>query len=192
MKAKAAMLALVCGIALAGEPSLARRQLVKLLDVRTLHVEDLGGADAGPIRDLLIAAVQSKGLFILTEDPEKADALLRGSAEDLIYSETSRYREGINARGATSSSRRESGESEYGSASFGVGDNEDASSRLRRHEAVAAVRIVLRDGEVVWSASAESGGAKFRGAAADVAAKVAEQLEKAVEAARRDRPATNP
>lgn len=174
----------ICGIVSAGESPLVERQLAKLLTVRALHCEELGGQDAGPIRDLLIAAVQREGLFVLTEDPEKADAFLRGSAEDLIYTESSRYREGINARASSSSSRRESGESNYGAASFGVGDTEDASSRLRRHEAVAAVRIVLRDGEVVWSASAESAGAKYRGAAVDVAAKVAAELAKAVQQAR--------
>ena len=173
-----------CAAMTAGESPLVERQLAKLKSVRMLHVEELGGQDAGPIRDLLIAAVQGEGLFVLTEDPEKADAFLRGSAEDLIYTETSRYREGINARASTSSSRRESGESSYGAASFGVGDTEDASSRLRRHEAVAAVRIVLRDGEVIWSAAAESAGAKYRGAAADVAAKVAERLGEAMERAR--------
>ncbi len=170
--------------ALGAEAAVVERQLAKLGGVRTLHVENLGGQDAGPIRDLLIASVQNEGLFVLTEDSEKADAFLRGSAEDLIYTETSRYREGLNARASTSSSRRESGESNYGSSSFGVSDTEDSTSRLRRHEAVAAVRIVLRDGEVVWSAAAESAGAKYHGAAADVAAKLAAQLAKAVERAR--------
>ena len=107
----------ICGLAAAGEPPPAESQRTKLLTVRTLHVEELGGPDAGSIRDLLITAIHREGLFVLTEDPEKADALLRGSAEDLIYTEVSRYREGLNARGATSSSSRESGESRFGAAS---------------------------------------------------------------------------
>jgi hypothetical protein len=33
-----------------------------------------------------------------------------------------------------------------------------------KHEAVAAVRLVNRDGDVLWSATKEGMGAKFRGA----------------------------
>jgi hypothetical protein len=65
-----------------------------------------------------------------------------------------------------------------------VGDNEDTDRRERKHEALAAVRIVLNNGEVVWAAARESNGAKFRGAAADVAHGVADELEAAVAKAR--------
>ena len=90
----------------------------------------------------------------------------------------------MTARGAVGSSSRESGESQSSRSSFGVGDSEESSRRERRHEALAAVRLVLRDGTVVWSTTQESDGAKFRGAAADVAARVAEELAKAVRAER--------
>jgi hypothetical protein len=152
--------------------------------VRVVYVEDLGGADAGPIRDMIIGAIHRTGLFLVTENPESADATLRGSAEDLIYQDYQRYRSSLTARGAVAASNRESGESRSNSSSFGVGDNEESSRRERRHEALAAVRLVLRDGTVVWSTTQESDGAKFRGAAADVAERVAEELAKAVRAGR--------
>ena len=164
--------------------SLADQQLKKLAGVHRLYVEELAGEGAHAIRDLLVAAIHSRGLFVLVEDAASADAYVRGSAEDLIYTDYERYSTGINVRGAASSSQRESGESNYGSASFGVGDNEDTNRRERKHEALAAVRIVLNNGEVVWAAARESSGAKFRGAAADVAHGVAEDLEAAVANAR--------
>jgi hypothetical protein len=157
----------------AGEPG-------GLAAVRGVHVEDLGGPDAGSIRDMIIGAVHRTGLFVLTENPEAADAILRGSAEDLIFQNYQRYRESLTARGAASASNRESGESRFNSSSFGVGDSEESSSRERKHEALAAVRLVSRDGTVIWSTTQESDGAKFRGAAADVAERVAEELAKAV------------
>lgn len=167
-----------------GRPTPVERQWTKLLEVRVIHVEPLEGEGAAAIRAMLIGAVQRAGLFILTEDPEKADAFLRGSAEDLIFSDYDRYRTGLNVRGSSSGSRRESGESKFGSASFGIGETDEASIRERKHEAMAAVRIVLRDGEIVWTSTQESQGAKYRGSAADVAAKVTRELEKALARAR--------
>jgi hypothetical protein len=172
------LLALALGGALsAGDPG-------GLAQVRFVHVEDLGGPDAGSIRDMIIGAIQRTGLFVVTENPEAADAILRGAAEDLIFQDYQRYRASLTARGAASASNRESGESRYNSSSFGVGDSEESSRRERKHEALAAVRLVLRDGTVIWSTTQESDGAKFRGAAADVSERVAEELAKAVRADR--------
>lgn len=172
-------------VVMAEEPlSLADQQLSKLSGVRRLYVEELVGEGAHAIRDLLAAAIHSRGLFVLVEDAASADAYVRGSAEDLIFTDYERSRSGISVRGAASSSERENGESNFGSASFGVGDNEDSDRRERKHEALVAVRIVLNNGEVVWAAARESNGAKFRGAAADVAHGIAEELEAAVVKAR--------
>jgi hypothetical protein len=46
----------------------------------------------------------------------------------------------------------------------------------RRHEASAAVRLVNKDGDVIWSATEESTGGKFRGASAEVADKITGKL----------------
>jgi hypothetical protein len=160
-------------------------QLVKLLTVRTVYVDELRGADGREqIRDMLIGSLQRTGLFVVTEDQEHADACLRGSAEDLIFTEVYRQREGIQVRGAVSGSDRDSEVSEYNSSSFGVGDTDESYRREQKHEAMAAVRLVLRGGEVVWSTTQESSGAKYRGPAADVAEKVAKELVRAHEQAR--------
>jgi hypothetical protein len=41
---------------------------------------------------------------------------------------------------------------------------------------MATVRLVNKDGDVMWSTTQESNGAKFRGASADVADKITKQL----------------
>ena len=41
---------------------------------------------------------------------------------------------------------------------------------------MAAVRLVLSNGEVIWSSTQESSGARYKGAGADVADKVAKEL----------------
>jgi hypothetical protein len=177
------LLAAASAAAPTGSPqdrSLLEAQVFKLLAVKTVHVDELRGGDGREqIRDMLIGSLQRTGLFILTEDMEHADAYLRGSAEDLIFTEVYRQRDGIQVRGSVSASDRDSEDSEFRSNSFGVGDTDENYRREQKHEAMAAVRLVLRSGEVVWSTTQESTGAKFRGPAADVAEKVAKELLRA-------------
>ena len=70
-------------------------------------------------------------------------------------------------------------------AGFGVGESESERSSERRHEAVAAVRLVNKDGDVIWATTQESLGGKFRGASADVADKITAKLKEDFERARK-------
>ena len=53
--------------------------------------------------------------------------------------------------------------SRRGGVNLGVGQNESTRIAERKHEAVASVRLVNKDGDVIWSTTQESLGAKFRG-----------------------------
>lgn len=159
-----------------------------LLNVKRVHIEKLAGdQSAAQIRDMIINALQAANLFIVTENPDKADAVLRGSAEDNVFNDTFQSREGINARaslgGATGSSRATS--AQRGSMSVGIGQEESEKIVERKHEAMAAVRLVDINGDVIWSTTQESLGAKFKGASADVADKVVRQLIADIEKSRR-------
>jgi hypothetical protein len=44
---------------------------------------------------------------------------------------------------------------------LGAGESESSRSVERRHEANAAVRLVNKDGDVIWSTTQESMGASF-------------------------------
>lgn len=164
------------------EPPLSSEQieqqhLRQLLTLRRVYVDRLtGGETAAQIRDMVIAALQRSRLFIVTEDESRADAYLRGSAEDLVYTETRASREGINARASSRVSRRERNETDGVAGSLGVGESEDHYSRERKHEAVASVRLVSHDGDVLWSSTQESNGAKYKGSSADVAEKITKEL----------------
>ncbi len=146
--------------------------------VKRIHVEKRsGGETAGHMRDMIITAIQASKLFSLTENPDRADAILRGSAEDLIFTDTFQTSEGITARtsiGSGSGSNR--GNVLGRGIGAQVGDNESQRIQERKHEATASVRLVLKDGDVIWSTTQESLGGKFKGAAADVAEKVAKRL----------------
>lgn len=155
--------------------------LVHLLQVRRVYVEKLGGGEpAEHMRNMIIGSLQKAGLFVLTENQERADATLRGSAEDLIFTDAYEASEGIDARASmgagTPSSARGSGGRRSTYLSAGVGDRESSRIAERKHEAAAAVRLVNREGDVIWSTTQESAGGKFRGAGSDVADKITRQL----------------
>jgi len=151
---------------------------MKLADVRRVYVDQLtGGEVAAQMRDLLMSSLHNSKLFVVTENAERADAILKGAAEDLIYTEQFSSSDGVNLRAATGASRSTSSQG-LGNrgVSVSVGDNESVNLHERKHEALATVRLVNREGDVIWSTTQESGGTKFRGANADVAEKVTRQL----------------
>lgn len=169
---------------------------VQLLKLKRVYIDKFSGGDnATQIRDMVIASLQTAKFFVITENPDKADAVLRGSAEDLIYTDTFQTSEGINARtnlgvGRGSSSRSR----DYLSLGGGIGDNEQSRIQERKHEAAASVRLVNKDGDVIWSTTQESQGGKFRSASADVADRITRQLAQEFQHAREraKRPAPPP
>lgn len=150
-------------------------QLAELLKIRRLHVDRLaGGETAVQIRDMLIGALQATRLFIVTENAEKADTFLRGSAEDLVFTDTFSSSEGVHARIYAGNTKATGNSSRIPGLS--VGENESLRIAERKHEALATVRLVNKEGDVIWSTTQESLGGKFRGSSADVTDKVTRQL----------------
>jgi hypothetical protein len=161
----------------------------QLVAVKRVYVDRMtGGETAAQMRDLLITSFHNSRLFVVTENPERADAILRGAAEDLIFTDAFSSSEGINAHaggseaGSSGTSTRFNGAGSGASRSanrslnLGIGENDSTSTKERKHEAIATVRLVNKDGDVIWSTTQESNGAKFRGASADVAEKITKQL----------------
>jgi hypothetical protein len=159
--------------------------LKQLLTVRRVYVDRLTGGDtAAQMRDILMSSLQGTRLFVLTENQERADAILRGAAEDLVFSEAHSSSEGVNVR-LSGGTGRSSSKSSAPYAGLGIGENESEHSNERRHEAIAAVRLVNKDGDVIWATTQESFGGKFRGASADVAEKITSKLKEDFEKARK-------
>ena len=155
-----------------------------LVGIRRVSVDKFGGgAGADHLREMLISSLQNSRLFIVTEEQENADAILKGSAEadtfkDLhITSEhANQTRRSSRSNSMTTSGHFNTHEQSASSNDSSGGDGESSHIEERKHEASAAVRLVLKNGDVVWSTTQESLGAKFRGASADVADKIARQL----------------
>jgi hypothetical protein len=153
-----------------------------LSKVRRIYIAILTGGDAAlQIRDLLMTSLHNSKQFVITEDEDKADAVLKGAGDDDVFTDTFQSSDGINARSQISSGSSE-GLRNYASSSsnrsggLSIGENDSRRTEERKHEAIATVRLVSKDGNVIWSATAESLGAKFMGASADVADKIAKRL----------------
>lgn len=160
-----------------------------LLDVKRIYVGELtGGAEASALRDLIIAGIASTKLFILTDKEERADAVLKGAADDKVFTDTFDNYQGTTAHDTLGKSSSGTSVAAKATGLYGgnsIGENESHHTRERKHEAYASVRLCNKDGDVLWSTTQESLGGKFRGASADVAAKIARQITLDYDRARR-------
>ncbi|MGH9613656.1 MAG: hypothetical protein ACRD4P_11305 [Bryobacteraceae bacterium] len=151
-------------------------------NVRRIYVDVLsGGESAVRLRDLIIASLEASKVFIVTEDEDRADAILKGAGKDDVFTDVFTSSDTIGGHtqnGHSSSSREGRGFGSSVSKSGGIGLNESESEHTeeRKHEALATVRLVDRDGDVIWAVTEESLGAKFKGASADVADRIAKRL----------------
>ena len=168
------LLALLFAASLNAQNDLAKQ----LLSIKRIYVDRLtGGETAAQMRDLIIASLHSAKLYVITENPERADAVMHGAAEDLIYTDQYSSSDSVDLRASVGTGTRSTRTSSAArSLSAGVGDKDSTDIRERKHEAMATVRLVNKDGDVIWSTTQESNGAKFRGASADVADKITKQL----------------
>jgi hypothetical protein len=174
------LLLLVCsGFAQGVEPEPTQPSLAR---VRRIYIEPLTGGEASnQMRDMIIAALQNSRLFTITDNLERADAFLRGSSDDKVFTDEHNTSDSIGfhataGSGSSANSTYGTGSSTRQNNGAGITDSESSHIKERRHEASASIRLVDLNGDVIWSTTQESGGGKFRGAMADVADKIARQL----------------
>jgi hypothetical protein len=179
--------------------SIETDSLRHLLTVRRVYVDRFtGGETAAQMRDMIISGLENSKLFVITENQDKADAVLKGSGEDLVFNEQHSSSENTDVHSNVGTSQEvEDSALRGGTHSYdrtnrtaGMGSSEGRSSRSveRRHEANAAVRLVTKDGDVIWSTTQESMGGRFRGASTDVANKITRRLQEDYERARKLQP----
>src|SRR5947208_11327773 len=83
--------ALALPIAAAQAPRVpeATPPITSLLEVKRIYVEPLTvSAPAQALRDLIIAGIDSTRLFVLTDNPDRADATLKGAADDKAFTDS--------------------------------------------------------------------------------------------------------
>ena len=142
---------------------------VKLLKIKRIYVEGFGDDNtAKQLQAMVINALSECKRFIVTENKDKADAVLKGSALEKTSKELHVIGEGTAAAGGGGSSGG------FGAKAAAMEDSQASTETI--NDARLAVRLVDTDGDVIWTTTQESKGAKYKGSSADVADKIVKQL----------------
>jgi curli biogenesis system outer membrane secretion channel CsgG len=156
-----------------------------LLKVKRIYVESFGDdIISKELQSMVVSSLVATKRFKVTENREHADAILKGVALEKSSQELHAYGESTSVGGASGGGHSEisgSGGSISGSSSGGfvarhMGTRDSSVNTETINEARIAVRLVNPEGDVIWTSTQESKGAKYKGASADVADKCIKQL----------------
>jgi curli biogenesis system outer membrane secretion channel CsgG len=157
------------------------------------------------MQSMIVSALVASKRFKVTENRDRADAILKGATLEKTSQEVHAYGESTAVGGANGHSRSVNGSwaggtgSVSGSSSGGfiarhMGTSDSSLNTETINEARLAVRLVNLDGDVIWTSTQESKGAKYKGSSADVADRCVKQLLRDVEKLESDtaQPAPSP
>ena len=133
-----------------------------LLKVKRIYVDSFGDdAISRELQAMIVSALVATKRFKVTENRDRADAILRGVALAKSSQELHSYGE---------------------STAVGRGAISDSSSHTEtRNEAKASIRLISSVGDVIWTTVQESKGGKYKGASADAADKCVKELLRDIE-----------
>jgi curli biogenesis system outer membrane secretion channel CsgG len=164
-------------------------QAVQLNAVKKIFVESFGDDPISKeMQSMIVSSLVNSKQFKVTENRDKADAILKGVALEKTAQEVHAYGEGTavgSAAGGHSGSINGSlvngsgsvsGSSSGGFVAHSLGINDSSLNTETIDQARIAVRLVNSDGDVIWTTTQESKGAKYKGAGADVADMCVKQL----------------
>lgn len=176
----------------AAQPTQAAKQVSaspELVKVKRIYVDSFGDDPISKeMQSMIVTALVNSKRFVVTENRQRADAVLKGAALEKTSQELHAYGESTavgSAHGAHSGSISGSTVngtgSVYGSSSGGFSAHHAATSDSSTNtetidRARVAIRLVNADGDVIWTTTQESQGAKYKGASADAADLCVKQL----------------
>jgi curli biogenesis system outer membrane secretion channel CsgG len=150
----------------------------RLLHVKRIFIESFGDdVISKQVQAMVISSLTESKRFIVTENKERADAILKGTGLERISNEFHSNSEGT-AAGGVGGAFSDGAGSVAGRAAA-IEDSNASTETI--NDARVSLRLVDKDGDVLWATTQESKGAKYRGASADVAEKVVKQLLRDVE-----------
>lgn len=182
----------------AAEPDADSRALLK---IKRIYVDNFGDdIISKELQSMIVSALVATKQFKVTENRERADAILKGVALENTSQEVHAYGEGTSVGAASGGAHSQisggggvvSGSSSGGFVARHMGTEDSSVNTETIHEARIAIRLVNPDGDVIWTSTQESKGAKYKGASADVADKCVKQLLRDIEKLKsNDTPASN-
>jgi len=150
-----------------------------LLKVKRIFVDSFGDdAIAREVQSMIVSSLVATSEFKVTENRERADAILKGVAIEKTSQELHAYSEGTAVAGRNG----------------GAAVKDSSANTETVQDAKIAVRLVDLNGDVIWTSTQESKGAKYKGSSADAADKCIKQLLHDVEKLKNKsaQPATTP
>jgi curli biogenesis system outer membrane secretion channel CsgG len=156
-----------------------------LLKVKRIYVESFGDdIISKELQSMIVSSLVATKQFKVTENRDRADAILKGVALEKTSQEVHAYGEATSVGTAGGGGHSEisgsggtiSGSSSGGFAARHMGTNDSSVNTETINEARVAIRLVNPDGDVIWTSTQESKGAKYKGASADAADKCIKQL----------------
>ena len=171
------------------KPTIEAESANKLQQIRRVYVDSFGDdVESKQLQAMVINALTESKKFIITENKDKADAVLKGTGLEKTSQELHAIGEGT-AVGAAAAGHSGSisgsvvngngsisGSSAGGAIARTMATQDSQATTETVNDARLAVRLVSVDGDVIWATTKESKGAKYKGASADVAAQVVKQL----------------
>jgi len=169
----------------------------RLAQIKRVCVQNFGADVLGQqAQEIIIAKLFESKKFSLTEDCDRADFIMKGSVAErtslLSRSESEGF--GFATSGSASQSSRSGGtgsSSSVSGASSGSA-HESLSSSEAKTEAVVTLRIVDKDGEIIWATIQESPTGKSKGAITLAAEQVVRRLLRDKERAEKQAKETQP
>lgn len=152
----------------------------RLVTVKRIYVDSFGDDPiARQVQAMVINSLAESKRFVVTENKDKSDAALKGTAIEKTSQEQHAYSEGTAVAGVGGSAS--GGTAAVSGHSAAIKDSSFSTETI--NDARVSVRLVGQDGDVIWTSTQESKGAKYKGATADVAEKIVKQLLRDVERA---------
>lgn len=148
-----------------------------LLKVKRIYVDSFGDdIISKELQSMIVSALVESKRFKVTENRDKADAILKGVALEKTSQEVHAYGDSTAVGSAAGSHDRTGGSSHGGFVAQHAGISDSSLNTETINEARVAVRLVNQDGDVIWTSTQESKGAKYKGSSADAADKCVKQL----------------
>jgi len=188
-RAQTAPTAAAAPVASSAEQFQAGSDLKQLLAVKRVCVAKLNGDErfAAQVQDMLISSLFTTKHFTLTDNCDRADATFKGTAAENRERLSRLEDEGIGfgkSAGAVSGSWNRSGGSVSGGSAGVAGlASETLASSSDKSNAAVALRLVTKDGDVLWATTEESTGNRIKGPAADLADRAVRSLMREIEKA---------
>jgi hypothetical protein len=175
----AAALLAAAGALLAQAPEPANR----LSGVKRLCVgKIMGDAETAPVvQEVAIGGLYASQKFAVTENCEKADAILKGAVMLKSTLKARSEAEESVLGGVVGAVKATTAGVSGGVAGYGVGGSEALSSAEKGWQATVSLRLVDREGEILWAGSWDSPGGKSKSPVPDATERLVRQLVRELE-----------